>query len=263
MITKELIIQGINEGLVRFILDPNLNTGTVCQIGENWFYFGGIDAESEMPDDFLKHSDKREIVNLIYDTLEEFRMYENQDEYAYYDAYLHSYLPQKCHEKLRLILFTECNRGCPGCCNKQWDIEALPVCSSFKDYSLIMLTGGEPMLHPDIVTGTIRKIRKQNPEAKIVLYTAYLKNTQALLAVLPLLDGITVTLHDKNDIIPFRVIDHILSKKEYRNDLSLRLNHFAEAEDIDFKMHCDWKVKKHMEWIENCPLPDGEVLMRL
>ena len=55
MITRELITQGINKGFVRFILDPNLNTGTVCQIGESWFYFGGTDAESEMPGDFLEN----------------------------------------------------------------------------------------------------------------------------------------------------------------------------------------------------------------
>lgn len=42
--------------------------------------------------DFLKNSDKKEIINSIYDTLEEFRKYENQDEYAYYDAYLNERL---------------------------------------------------------------------------------------------------------------------------------------------------------------------------
>ena len=100
MITRELITQGINKGFVRFIPDSNLNTGTVCQIGESWFYFGGTDAESEMPGDFLNNSDKKEIVNSIYDTLEEFRKYENQDEYAYYDAYLNESLKRNKMKKI-------------------------------------------------------------------------------------------------------------------------------------------------------------------
>lgn len=100
MVTKEILKQGIDKRIVKFVLDPNLDTGMVCQIGESWFYFGGTDAESEMPDDFLKNSDKKEIVNSIYDTLEEFRKYENQDEYAYYDAYLNERLKRNKMKKI-------------------------------------------------------------------------------------------------------------------------------------------------------------------
>ena len=43
-ITKEDIANGITDGIVRFIVDPNMEEGTVCEIGENWFYFGGQTA---------------------------------------------------------------------------------------------------------------------------------------------------------------------------------------------------------------------------
>ena len=34
-------------------------------------------------------------------------------------------------EKLRLLLFEECDRDCPGCCNRDWDLRSLPVCRDF------------------------------------------------------------------------------------------------------------------------------------
>ena len=49
MITKEKIKAGLHEGAVRLITDPNMESGTVCQIGELWFYFGGETAEDMTP----------------------------------------------------------------------------------------------------------------------------------------------------------------------------------------------------------------------
>ena len=51
-------------------------------------------------------------------------------------------------DKLRLLLFEECNRSCPGCCNRDWDLQPLPVCYDLPPYRIILLTGGEPMLYP-------------------------------------------------------------------------------------------------------------------
>lgn len=166
--------------------------------------------------------------------------------------------------KLRLLLFKDCNRGCPGCCNKDWNIENLPVCDNYRGYDIIMLTGGEPMLKPDVITDTIAKIRKQNTTAKIILYTAYTQPSPEFFAVLPLLDGLTLTLHSKWDVPSFYALDSVLVEKPYADRLSLRLNHFKEVGDIlDDTLSCNWQVKKDIEWIENCPLPDGEIFMKL
>ena len=64
-------------------------------------------------------------------------------------------------DKLRLLLFEECGRNCPGCCNRDWDLQALPVCQDFTPYQIIMLTGGEPMLHPEIIHSAVTEIRRQ------------------------------------------------------------------------------------------------------
>ena len=89
IITKTDIKDGIKKETIKFIIDPNMNAGTVCQIGEYWFYFGGITAEEENPETYVKNVPIDDIVESIYDVLEDFRQDEEfQDEYAYYRAYL-------------------------------------------------------------------------------------------------------------------------------------------------------------------------------
>ncbi|WP_281692927.1 hypothetical protein [Agathobaculum desmolans] len=89
MITKSKIRSGIREHLVRFIFDPNMESGTVCQIGDNWFYFGGETAEELDPEAYLAAVPEDDIVNEIFGTLEDFRRDEAlRDEYDYYDAVL-------------------------------------------------------------------------------------------------------------------------------------------------------------------------------
>ena len=67
--------------------------------------------------------------------------------------------------KLRLLFTKDCNRNCPGCCNKDWDLDSLPVCTDFTPYDLVMITGGEPMLYPERLLHLIRRIREENPKA--------------------------------------------------------------------------------------------------
>ena len=156
-------------------------------------------------------------------------------------------------DKLRLLLFEECNRSCPGCCNWDWDLHALPICRDFTPYRVIMLTGGEPMLHPEIIRSAVEEIRGQT-QAPICLYTAM---TQGLDELLPLLDGVTLTLHTPNDYLPFWRFEQSARNLDGK---SLRLNIFEEVGPVACSTR--WQVKDHMKWIPNCPLPKGEVLMR-
>lgn len=90
MITKEMVRDGIRNGSVQFVTDPNIEAGTVCQIGDHWFYFGGETAEGMQPDEYLRDVPMGDIVSKVHDTLEEFRVSgeEFEDEYAYYEMYL-------------------------------------------------------------------------------------------------------------------------------------------------------------------------------
>ncbi|MCP4900901.1 MAG: radical SAM protein [bacterium] len=159
--------------------------------------------------------------------------------------------------KLRLLLTETCNRSCDGCCNKDWDLSALPVCEDFTPYDMIILTGGEPMLFPLQVKETIRQIRQQTP-APIVLYTA--RPTQELAAMLltGALNGVTLTLHKQRDIKPFQNLREALGM----GSPTLRLNVFAGI-SLHGVETSGWKVRAGMKWIKDCPLPDDEVFMRL
>lgn len=90
MITKEMVRDGIRNGSVRFVTDPNMEAGTVCQIGEHWIYFGGEIAEGMQPEDYLHAVPMEDIVNEVFDVLEDFRRSGETfgDEYAYYEAFL-------------------------------------------------------------------------------------------------------------------------------------------------------------------------------
>ena len=163
-------------------------------------------------------------------------------------------------DKLRLVLFPECNRNCEGCCNKDWDVTNLPIAESYKDYKVIMLTGGEPMLRPELIKKVCQDIRSENKDCKIILYTA---KTEGLIYMIQYLDGLTLTLHSPDDFHKFYVLDNQMSNLRHMDDFSLRVNVFKEAGVIDQRLNCNWRIKPDMEWIDNCPLPDGEVLMRL
>lgn len=84
------IRRGIASGVVRFIVDPNLESGTVCAIGDYWFYFGGETAEHESPKEYLKHVPIEDVVGEIISVLNEFLLDEDTfgDEYKYYEAVL-------------------------------------------------------------------------------------------------------------------------------------------------------------------------------
>ena len=94
MITKEKIKMGLENGIVKLITNPTFETGTVCQIGENWFYFGGDTADNMSPDEYIAKIPTDDIVRSIYDVLEDFKNSgELIDEYLYYDRLLDESIP--------------------------------------------------------------------------------------------------------------------------------------------------------------------------
>lgn len=157
-------------------------------------------------------------------------------------------------------MFKECNRTCKGCCNKDWDLDALPKCTNYQGYDEIILTGGEPMLNPDLIIETIQDISIVDVKVPIYLYTAKCDNIADMEKVLRSINGITLTLHTRKDLIAFKIFnDWILS---YPFKRSFRLNVFngISLDGIDVSK---WKVKSGIKWIKDCPLPTDEVFMRL
>jgi hypothetical protein len=159
-------------------------------------------------------------------------------------------------------MWEDCDRACVGCCNDDWDLKGLPVCNDFTPYDTVMLTGGEPMLDPKRVV-SIASVIMFDSNAKVIVYTARASAPDDLLLVLCHVHGITLTLHEQSDVDDFITFER--RRIEYfpeSNDRSLRLNVFKGI-DISAAPTEHWQVKDNIEWIKDCPLPDGEVLMRL
>jgi organic radical activating enzyme len=159
---------------------------------------------------------------------------------------------------LRLLVTENCNRNCPGCCNKDWDLKSLQVCTDYTKYDLIMLTGGEPMTDINKLIEVVVKIRQQT-DTPIILYTAWLEVPQYLGHFLQLIEGATITLHTVDDVLKFvefyQRYAHMLDEK------SMRLNIFEECHYEPW-LRDNWQIKNHMQWIKECPLPENEVFMR-
>lgn len=162
--------------------------------------------------------------------------------------------------KLRLLLLQECNRTCKGCCNKDWDLDGLPKCQSYAGYESIFLTGGEVMLYPEKVKQVTAEVRKQT-DAPVIIYTAKCDDVEALIDVLKVVDGVTLTLHTRKDAPLFREFNAALQRSGVTGK-SLRLNVFngITVGDTDTS---GWQVKTGIRWIKDCPLPTDEVFMQV
>ena len=170
---------------------------------------------------------------------------------------------------LRLFLWDACHRRCERCCNQDWDLYNLPIINyhELHQFDQILLTGGEPMYYPIDTYYIIEKIREHAPKAKLYMYTAKIDDVPMARRMLDKLDGITVTLHDDEDVSVFEEFAMFLNLDSTapNSDIwkSLRLNVFAGV-PLPRPQACrGWKIKNDIEWIENCPLPPNEIFCQL
>ena len=112
MVNESVIKEGIRKGVIKFVLDPNGDgkTGTVCQIGENWFYFGGLTAEQSSPDEYVENVPEEDIVREVLETVLSFKTSgkELEDEYIYYALYLKEKLSETHRKTLILAEIPVC-----------------------------------------------------------------------------------------------------------------------------------------------------------
>ena len=94
----------------------------------------------------------------------------------------------------------------------------------------------------------------------IIVYTAKVDMIEDVLWVLEAVDGLTVTLHEPADVEPFLRLDTFISEGDVKGK-SLRLNVFKGIEVP--KLKHNWEIKDNIERIDDYPLPENEVFMRL
>lgn len=177
------------------------------------------------------------------------------------------------NKKLRLVVTDKCHNKCPLCCNNRFDLRQLPVVDRW-NYDEIMITGGEPLLFVEDVVDLVRSIREIQRHmgiapSKFYLYTALpatVNDTALLIRLGYFFDGMCITPHTERDVELFKdLLFPTKASKALASICSMRLNLFADANkmledsNIDFT---GWKIK-HMEWIKDCPVPEGEDLRRI
>ena len=101
MITLDMLEESIRNGKIRLVTDPNMERGTVCQIGDFWFYFGGETAEEMGPEEYRQNVPEEDIAREVFDVLKCFKQDGEmfQDEYDYYEAYLREGVVQSSERK--------------------------------------------------------------------------------------------------------------------------------------------------------------------
>ena len=169
-------------------------------------------------------------------------------------------------KKLRLLYTPNCDRACPGCCNKDWELDKLPVFeidfNSVRKFGEIIITGGEPMLYPIGVAYICNLIKSFNDDVKIYIYTARTKVWNHYHEqLLKIVDGFTITIHDQKSADEFVETEKFLRK--YSNNYkgkSMRLNVFDKCE---LPYPEGYIVKDSIVWKKDCPLPTDEVFMTL
>lgn len=100
----------------------------------------------------------------------------------------------------RLIITEKCSRSCSYCVNRQPGIldnaVELHDFSRLKGYDNLCITGGEPMLEPELALGLARAAKIMLSPMKVYLYTSYFDKLDDLTATLNWCDGLTFTLHE-------------------------------------------------------------------
>lgn len=101
-ITKHMARNGLRQGLIRFVKDPN-NTeeGCVCEIGTTWFYFGGQAAAQTPPEDYLSTVGEEAAASEIMVALAELRT-DSRDDYDACLSFLNENLSRWCKTALTL-----------------------------------------------------------------------------------------------------------------------------------------------------------------
>ena len=129
-----------------------------------------------------------------------------------------------------------------------------------KDYSEVVITGGEPLLDVERTLEVINNIKAQNSNVKVYLHTAYYPGWQKLGQVLRVVDGLSYTLHEgasEEDIFNFTEVQDMILDYPMK---SFRLMVFQNNFEVIPVIPVAWNRIKIENPMNNCPLPANEDL---
>ena len=72
-------------------------------------------------------------------------------------------------KKIRLIITKDCPNNCLKCCNKNFDLDSLPIVKDY-DCDELIITGGEPMIRSDFEE-CVHYFKEKDCKTELVLST--------------------------------------------------------------------------------------------
>lgn len=183
-------------------------------------------------------------------------------------------------DTMHLFVTNKCTNNCPLCCNKNYDIEKIPLPTEEELNSIenVFLTGGEPFLLGEKLNKIIKALRTRENIKNIYIYTSgyecykYLEKFQSL----PNIDGINFSPKGYKD---WSALSKLLLwgwKEDIANLKSNRLYVFMDKYDqctfnldnsnldiiseYHFEMGCEVFFRV---WIDNIESRPNEIFRRL
>lgn len=164
----------------------------------------------------------------------------------------------------RVVVTWRCKRECRYCVNHSEKIRALVrkvnvKAVNWRQYDQVLITGGEPLLVPDVVHGLIDRVRNQTSVPDIYMYTALW--TEFSWDIVQKIDGTNYTVHRPVDKNSLRRAQIDLSLLHERNSNRLMLDPDI-VDDLKIRPTL-WKEIRIKRWRpeDECVLPDNEELL--
>lgn len=185
-------------------------------------------------------------------------------------------------KEIHLFITKTCRYSCPNCCNKQYDIDKIPVVSveELKEADTILLTGGEPFtLEIEEIDALVKNMKRGYPNIRrVYAYTTgakfidYVKHRpDGFIGPRPLpFDGINFSpkTNDEAEMVFRLLINHgtrrdVLSMKSNRLYIFPEITFFNEKKiaELDLADFSNFEII-HREWQEEFK-PNGGIFRRL
>ena len=183
------------------------------------------------------------------------------------------------NEVYHLLVTKECQHNCPKCCNRLYDLDALPSITSemLRGAHTVCITGGEPMCLGFMLVHLCYDIRMQYPNIqKLYVYTSDIGLLDSwedarLIMFFNNIDGVNICPKNVMEWKRLRYITDLTKfRPMYDERLSNRLYVFPEQRDLyvkHFERYADWFPKNMQvigrEWDMVFNTPENEHFVRL
>lgn len=156
---------------------------------------------------------------------------------------------------IHLMITDRCDRNCKYCCNKQYDVNEIPIVTieELARAESIYLTGGEPFAYAN-PCNTAKIIKKLYSNIdRVIVYTnayelgEYLRRGNRIDGI----DGLTISIKDSRDNAAFT---EFIAYNEAINNLKyLRLYVFKGFEDIEVPYWYDVRTREWQKEFKAAP----------